>query len=155
MNAREYLESFRHSEKKIELKISQVQKLHESLTMLSAPMDKEQVSHSRNVSIMAETVAQIVDMEREIDQQTAELFQKKRHAFALLDKIDPMEASILIEHYIDAKTLKRISEDLFITERHVCRRIHDAISHFQKVLDSEPDEIEEANRFEILSENAS
>lgn len=139
MNAREYLESFIQSEKKIELKINQVQKLQESLTMLSAPMDKEQVSHSRNVSVMAETVAQIVDMEKEIDQQTAELFNRKRKVFLLLDQISSDSASLLTEHYLNAIPLSEISKARFVSIRHIQRKLNRALDEFQPILDQAKD----------------
>lgn len=46
IDAREYLHSFRIADSKIQLKIQQVQKLNDRLLSLTAPMDKEQVSHT-------------------------------------------------------------------------------------------------------------
>ena len=48
MNARKYLESIRDVSERIKINQERVQRLHESLTSLSAPMDKEQVSHLHN-----------------------------------------------------------------------------------------------------------
>ena len=84
-DARKYLESFRIQESRIQLKTEQVQSLQERLTSITAPMDKEQVSHTKNVGIMADTVAMIVDIQRESDQQTADLYRRKREAYQLLD----------------------------------------------------------------------
>ena len=86
-DARKYLESFRIQESRIQLKTEQVQSLQERLTSITAPMDKEQVSHTKNVGIMADTVAMIVDIQREIDQQTADLYRRKREAYQLLEKL--------------------------------------------------------------------
>ena len=47
IDAREYLHSFRIADSKIQLKIQQVQKLNDRLLSLTAPMDKEQVSHTK------------------------------------------------------------------------------------------------------------
>ena len=54
IDARDYLNSFRIADSKIQLKSQQMQKLRERLLSLSAPMDKEQVSHTPNVGIMAD-----------------------------------------------------------------------------------------------------
>ena len=50
-DAREYLESIRSLEIRIQMKIRQVKKLRDSLTSITAPMDKEQVTHTKNVGI--------------------------------------------------------------------------------------------------------
>ena len=53
MNARQYLKSLRNKESRIQIKMRQIQKLRDRLLSTSAPMDKEQVSHTTNVSVMA------------------------------------------------------------------------------------------------------
>ena len=70
IEAKKYLKSFKARENKIALKIARVKALRDKLTSLSVPMDKEQVSHTKNVSIMADTIAMIADIEKEIDQQS-------------------------------------------------------------------------------------
>ena len=135
MNARKYLESFQSIEAKIQIKIRRVQQLQESLTKLSSPMDNEPVSHTRNVAVMAETVAEIVDMEKEIDTQTAMLLSRKRYAYKLLDSISPANASILIEHYIEGASISEISKSRFLSARQICRKISDAVDEFQPILD--------------------
>ena len=75
VNAREYLGYFRVAESRIELKIKQIQSLQDRLCCISIPMDKEQVSHTKSVEIMAETIAMIVDMQKEIDQQTSAILR--------------------------------------------------------------------------------
>ena len=69
IDAQEYLTSIQQAGQRIELKIQQVKSLREQLQSISAPLDKEQVSHTRNVAVMSDTIATIVDMEKEIDQQ--------------------------------------------------------------------------------------
>lgn len=102
-DARKYLESFRIQESRIQLKTEQVQSLQERLTSITAPMDKEQVSHTKNVGIMADTVAMIVDIQREIDQQTADLYRRKREAYQLLDQLHPAHERLLLDRYLEGK----------------------------------------------------
>ena len=64
VDAREYLSYFRVAESRIRLKIKQIQSLQDRLRSISVPMDNEQVSHTRNVEIMAETISIIVDMQK-------------------------------------------------------------------------------------------
>lgn len=63
----------------------QIQKLRDRLLSTSAPMDKEQVSHTTNVSVMADTIAMIVDMQKEVEAQTVEYLKQKWEAMKLLD----------------------------------------------------------------------
>lgn len=56
IEAKKYLKSFKTRENKIALKIARVKALRDKPTSLSVPMDKEQVSHTKNVSIMADNL---------------------------------------------------------------------------------------------------
>ena len=93
INALDYLQAFRVAEQRIQLKIQQEQRLREQLANISAPVNQEHIAHTKNVGIMADTVAAIIDIENEIDQQTSELFKKKKEAYHLLDL--PMTFSAL------------------------------------------------------------
>ncbi len=135
VDARTYLTSFKTAEARIELKLKQIQRLEDRLCDISAPLGNEHVSHTRNYSVMADTVAMIVDIQKEIDQQTSEIFKKRQEAYRLLDQIKPQSAEILIEHFIYGKTLVCISQMTQITKRQIQRRLHDAIIEFQAILE--------------------
>ena len=53
-DAREYLTSIRKAEERLSLKKRQVENLRDRLTSLSVPTDKEVVSHTPNVGVMAD-----------------------------------------------------------------------------------------------------
>ena len=136
IDAREYLNYFRIAESRIELKISQMQSLQDRLLSISPTLDQEHVSHTKNVTVMADTIAIITDIQRDIDQQTSEIFQRKREAYQLLDHISPENAAILIERYFDGKTVRAISQMIHVTKRQAQRRINEAIEEFQTVLNT-------------------
>ena len=79
IDAREYLESIKRDELRIGLKVKLIQNLHDQLCSISGSVPTEQVSHTRNVSAMADTVATIIDMQNEIDHQANEVV-KRKHA---------------------------------------------------------------------------
>ena len=137
IDAREYLNYFRVAESRIRLKIKQIKSLQDRLLILSPSLDQEHVTHTKNVTIMADTVAIITDMQRDIDQQTSEIFQRKREAFQLLDQISPENAAILIERYFDGKTVQTISQMIHVTKRQAQRRINEAIEELQSILNSD------------------
>lgn len=134
INALDYLQSFKASEQRIQLKIQQVQRLREQLTSISAPMNQEQITHTKNVGVMADTVAAIIDIENEIDQQTSELIKKKKEAYHLLDQIKPESAMLLTEHFLSGKTIEAMSREIHVCKRHAQRKLNKAILEFQSML---------------------
>ena len=78
----------------------------------------------------------IVDIQNDIDQQTSEIFKRKQEAYRILDQMTPQYAEILIEHYFNGKTLLCISRMSHFSERHVQRMLHNAITEFQKILNT-------------------
>lgn len=136
VDAREYLKYFTVAESRIDLKFKQIRNLEDRLCSISPHMDAEQVSHTRNTTVMADTIAVIVDIQNEIDQQTSEIFRKKQEAYRILDQMSPKNADILIEHYFNRKTLIGISRSTGISERQIQRRLHDAVTEFQKILNA-------------------
>lgn len=135
MDAREYLISFRILKERIVFKQCQVEKLRESLTALGIRYDKENVSHTKNVSVMSNTIAEIIDMERDLDLQTAEYCEMNKQIIGLMAHISPDKASLLTEHYIEKKSYAELSTSIYVTERHVRRRVQIALKDFQAVLD--------------------
>ncbi len=134
INALDYLQSFRVAEQRIQLKIQQVQRLREQLINISAPVNQEQIVHTKNVGIMGDTVAAIIDIENEIDQQTSELFRKKKEAYHMLDQIKPDSAMLLIEHFFSGKTVDEMSREIHVCKRHAQRKLNNAILEFQSML---------------------
>ncbi len=134
IDARVYLSSFQKAEARIEIKKRQLMDLQDRLTCITAPMDKELVSHTRNVDAMPDTIALIIDLKNELEAQTVENIRRKREAYQLLEQIDPEKSVYLIEHYIEGKTLTEISRTHHIEKRWVKRRIASAIADFQLVL---------------------
>jgi hypothetical protein len=66
MMAFDYLDSLRTIEIRIQIKTRQAQHLRDTMSSITAPMDKEQVSHTKNVSAMQDTMAMVLDIEEEI-----------------------------------------------------------------------------------------
>lgn len=134
IDAREYLQSFRKEEARISLKQRQLQTLRDRLTSLSAPMDKEQVSHTKNVAVMSESIARIVDMENEIMRDTDQLTEAKYEAYQFFNQIPTESADLLMDRYFEGKKNSVICEERFITDRHLRRIMSEAISALQEVM---------------------
>lgn len=137
IDAKRYLKSFKAKEDKIALKRSHIQTLREKLTSISTPTDKEQVSHTKNASIMANTIAMIVDMEKEIEQESCALLSEKTKALMLLDQIPTNSANVLINRYLFGLTIDEIGKKNCSSERSAYRKIQEALKQFQRILDSQ------------------
>ncbi len=137
INARNYLRSIRSAEMKLQLKKKQVSDLRERLTSISAPMDKEVVSHTPNAGVMADTIAMILDMEAEINNQSAELILREVKAYELLNMLDPDYSSLLIEHYIKGKRMTEISKERHLELRWAKQKVSNALAGLQKILDQQ------------------
>ena len=136
-DAREYLQFFRREEEILRLKARKLQNLRERLTSLSVPMDKEQISRTPNVSFMSDSLAHIVDMEKEIGRRTDRLTEFKCEAYRYLDRLPPERASLLVDRYFEGKKNSQICSERFITERHLRRLMNEAVHALQEVLNHE------------------
>ena len=134
IDAKEYLESIRKAELRLQMRRQQNQTLKDRLGCITPAMDQELVSHTRNVSAMADSIALILDMEKEIDQETKAFILVKNRALSLMNLIAPEYSAILIERFFEAKTFPEIGKILFVTERQAQRRLKDAVAAYQRVL---------------------
>ena len=134
-DAREYLTSIRKAEERLSLKKRQVENLRDRLTSLSVPTDKEVVSHTPNVGVMADTVAMIADMEAEISRQSAENVLMEGQAYLLLNKLPPEYSSLLIDHYMKGKKITEICKTTHLEQRWTKKKIASALAKFQCSLD--------------------
>ena len=133
-DAREYLESIRETELRLQMRRQQLQTMKDRLLCITPAMDQELVSHTRNVNAMGDSVAMILDLEKEIDQETKEFMLVKLKALSLMNLIAPEHIAILIERFLEAKTFPEIGKTLYVTERQAQRRLKKAVTEYQRVL---------------------
>ena len=100
-----------------------------------AATDKEVVSHTPNVGVMADTVAMIADMEAEISRQSAENVLMEGQAYLLLNKLPPEYSSLLIDHYMKGKKITEICKTTHLEQRWTKKKIASALAKFQCILD--------------------
>lgn len=134
IDAREYLQFFRDIGARIRMKENQLQDIRDRLSNISPQMDGELVSHTRNVGVMGDRIAILVDMREELEQQVADLYCREQEAYRLLDQISPEGAGILTEYYFKRKSLTECGMVYHIAKRQAQRRLNEAIAEFQTVL---------------------
>lgn len=134
-DAREFLKSIRTTELRLQMRRQQLEALKDRLGCITPSMDQELVSHTRNNGAMADSIALILDMEKEIDQETKKFLLVKQKALNLMNLIFPENSTILIERFFEAKTFPEIGRILYVTERQAQRRLKEAVVEYQRVLD--------------------
>ena len=134
IEAREFLESVSTMETKIQMKTRQVQHMRDTLTNTTSPMDRELVTHTKNVDVMGNTVAMIIDTEAEIKLLESMKDERRKEILSLLDQLNPKNASILSYVYVERVPTKELCQELFLSRRQVQRRLKDALKAFQTVL---------------------
>ena len=139
IEASEFLDSVRMMEVKIQMKARQLQHLRDTATNTTAPMDRELVTHTKNVGAMGDTVAMIIDMEAEIKLLKGVVDARRKEILWLLDQLNPEDASILSYVYVERISTKDLCRELFLSRRQVQRRLKDALKAFQAVLNQHQD----------------
>ena len=103
MKAFDYLDSLRTIEIRIQIKTRQAQHLRDTMSSITAPLDKEQVSHTKNVSAMQDTMAMVLDLEEEISELKNTLMKRRKEILTILDHMKPEHASVLSGRFIEGK----------------------------------------------------
>ena len=134
MMAFDYLDSLRTIEIRIQIKTRQAQHLRDTMSNITAPMDKEQVSHTKNVSAMQDTMAMVLDIEEEISELRNQLTKRRREILIILDQMKPEYASVLSGKFVERRSTKEIGNMLFLSKRQIERRLKDALDAFQLIL---------------------
>ena len=134
MMAFDYLDSLRTIEIRIQIKTRQAQHLRDTMSSITAPMDKEQVSHTKNVSAMQDTMAMVLDIEEEISELRNQLTKRRREILIILDQMKPEYACVLSGKFVERRSTKEIGNMLFLSKRQIERRLKDALDAFQLIL---------------------
>ena len=125
MTAHEYLSQAYLLEQQVQSKLSQIESLRALATCITPrPTDQEPVSHSRNVSAMADTVLKIMEMNQELDDQIDALVDKKLEISRTIAQVrDVLYRLVLEKRYLTFNTWEEIAVDLHYSVRSV-QRIH-------------------------------
>lgn len=134
MKAFDYLDSLRTIEIRIQIKTRQAQHLRDTMSNITAPMDKEQVSHTKNVSAMQDTMAMVLDLDEEISDLKNTLRKRRKEILTILDQMKPEHASVLSGRFIEGKSTKELGSIMFLSMRQIERRLNDALEAFQLIL---------------------
>lgn len=109
LKAFDYLDSIRVMKLRIQIKTRQAQQLRDTVSNITASMDEEHVSHTKNTSAMADAMVMILDLEEEISEMRNKLCKRRREILTILDRIKPEYAIVLSGYFIEGKSTKDLA----------------------------------------------
>ena len=134
LKAFDYLDSIRVMKLRIQIKTRQAQQLRDTVSNITASMDEEHVSHTKNTSAMADAMVMILDLEEEISEMRNKLCKRRREILTILDRIKPEYAIVLSGYFIEGKSTKDLAIALYLSKRQVQRRLSNGLAEFQIIL---------------------
>ena len=121
----------------IAAKTRQIASLRDSLSINAPTTDAEHVSHTRNVHVMADRIAAVVDAERETDALVDELVDLKNRMIGAINQLpDSKEAMFLTERFIEGKSTDTIAKEKHYTHRWVQQIVKVATEHLDVILEN-------------------
>lgn len=133
MNTKQYLNQVRRYDRMISNKLSEIYQIKTLATSISVATDGDRVQSSGNKDRMGNTVARLVDLERETDKLIQVYTEKRQVIISQIDSMEDMNFyDVLFHRYIEGKTFEAISEDIHYSWRQVMRIHDDALAAFEK-----------------------
>lgn len=124
MTAKEYLGQAYHIDKRIESKLMQVESLRCLASKVTAVFNDMPHSSTPDNHKLEKTIAKIVDLEKEIDEDIDNLIDLKREINEVIKSIDDARHKTILEmRYLSFQTWEKIAVELGCDARHA-KRLH-------------------------------
>ena len=137
MNAKEYLQQIKKMDTKINTDIEELANLEALVTKTTSVMSEDKVQSSSSQEKMADCVAKIVDMQKEITDEIDRLIDYKKEVRQLIcESCDADCTKLLHKRYFSFETWEQIAVEMNYTYQWVSGKLHKrALSQVQKALD--------------------
>jgi len=121
IDAKAYLQQIKLYDTHITNKLSEMSRLKELVTSITATWKDDVVSGSGSKDKLGDTVAKIVDLENEVNKAIDNLIDRKNQIGAILEQLnDPDHVAVLHKRYVLYMTWEEIAYDMHMTYRNVC-----------------------------------
>ena len=134
MTTKQYLNQIKRLDKMIENKLDEIYRLREMSVSISTNMDKDRVQSSGSHDKLGESVAKIVDLERETNDIVSELAEKKK---VIIKQIDDMTNDdyyvILTYRFVQKMEFREIFLKMKISERKMYTVYKQALKEFERL----------------------
>jgi len=120
MTNKEYLAQAYRIDQRINSKLEQIVSLRELATKATSTLSDTPGNASRNVHSMESTIAKMIDLESEINEDIDTLVDLKREFVSIIKKINSTEYQTLLElRYLCFKTWEQIAVDMGYDLRYI------------------------------------
>ena len=120
MNAKEFFQWNYYLEQRINSRLRRLSDLRQLAGQVTSSLGREAVSGSADVHKLDGTIAKIVDMEREINEEIDRLVDAKRESMAVIRQVKHPDQQLVLElRYLDFKSWPAIAEEMGLSPRWV------------------------------------
>ena len=135
MTAKEYLSQAYRLNRMANTKMEQIENLRALSEKVTASYGSEQVSHSRNVTSMEDTIVRIVAAQEDLNRQISEIVRFQVEISTLIDKVQNVNYSqILTKRYLRFMPWNRIASEMGYSRRWVLQKHGQALEVVEKLL---------------------
>lgn len=133
MNTKAYLNQIKRLDMMINNKLAEIYRLKNMASGIFISTDSERVQASGNKDRLGNTVAKIIDLERETDELIDILFDKRNNIIKQIDSLKNSDYyQILALRYVNYNTFNDISDKTGWSIRQVFRLHGEALREFEK-----------------------
>ena len=138
MNAKEYLYQAYLMELQVQSKLQQIEALRSAAEGLNRCIAAERVTHSKNVTVMQDTVQKIMEAEAELNGEIDRLVDLKREIRGTIGQVKNVVYRLILEkRHLSFLKWDQIACDLGYTERWCQIRYREALRVVQGLLEKE------------------
>ncbi|MGM9591067.1 MAG: hypothetical protein ACI3V0_12990 [Faecousia sp.] len=111
MTAKEYLNQAKTLDQRINVKLDRVSRLRAMTQKITASLDGEQVSRTRNVTSLEDAIIRLMEEEESLNAAIDRLVDLKREVSGVLKQIDDTDCQLLLElRYLCYRSWEEIAE---------------------------------------------
>ena len=120
MNAKEFFQRNYYLEQRVNSRLRRLSDLRQLAGQVTSSLGREAVSGSADVHKLDGTIAKIVDMEREINEEIDRLVDAKRESMAVIRQVKHPDQQLVLElRYLDFRSWPSIAEEMRLSPRWV------------------------------------
>lgn len=134
MTTKQYLMQIKRYERMINNKLTEIYRLRQLASSISISNDSENVMSSGSMDRMGDSVAKIVDLERNVKKMIGDYTEIRQKIIMQIDSIpDTNHYSVLSGKYILCESFEKIADDIGYSSRQVIRIHGEALREFEKM----------------------
>ena len=120
MNAKDFFQRNYYLEQRVNSRLRRLSDLRQLAGRVTSSLGREPVSGSADVHTLDGTIAKIVDMECEINEEIDRLVDAKRESMAVIRQVEHPDQQLVLElRYLDFKSWPSIAEEMGLSPRWV------------------------------------